>query len=148
MGHSYALNICNAVSIFLPVFSHCFPIFPIYNILAPRFITSPISLVLVAGFGARLPELPIIGGFDIDTYIDHARLDDVVLRRYAAQMHHLISDNDYVVAPANSRALAARLGGTVHALPRYGHFLSADGITELPAAWEALQSCFSGEDHV
>ena len=42
MGHSYALNICNAVSIFLPVFSRCFPIFPIYNILAPRFITSPI----------------------------------------------------------------------------------------------------------
>ena len=102
------------------------------------------GLVLVAGFGAHLPELPIIGGFDID----HARLDDVVLRRYAAQMHHLISDNDNVVAPANSHALAARLGGTVHALPRYGHFLSADGITELPAAWEALQSCFSGEDHV
>lgn len=42
MGHSQALNICNAVSIFLPVFSRCFPIFPIYNILAPRFITSPI----------------------------------------------------------------------------------------------------------
>lgn len=40
------------------------------------------GLVLVAGFGARLPELPIIGGFDIGTYIDHARLDDVVLRRY------------------------------------------------------------------
>lgn len=44
------------------------------------------GLVLVAGFGAHLPELPIIGGFDIDTYIDHARLDDVVLRRYAAQI--------------------------------------------------------------
>ena len=44
MGHSYALNICNAVSIFLPVFSRCFPIFPIYNTLAPRFITSPITL--------------------------------------------------------------------------------------------------------
>ncbi len=106
------------------------------------------GLVLVAGFGACLPELPIIGGFDIGTYIDHARLDDVILRRYVAQMHHLISDNDYVVAPANSHVLAARLGGTVHALPRYGHFLSADGITELPAAWEVLQSCFNGEDHV
>jgi len=53
-----------------------------------------------------------------------------------------------VLPPSPGVPLPAGLGGTVHALPRYGHFLSADGITELPAAWEALQSCFSGEDHV
>ena len=56
MGHSYALNICNAVSIFLPVFSHCFPIFPIYNILAPRFITSPLMLALASRRNASLRE--------------------------------------------------------------------------------------------
>jgi hypothetical protein len=106
------------------------------------------GIVLVAGFGARLPELPSIGGFNIDAYIDRIRLDDAILRHFAPHMHHLISDNDYVVAPANSRALAARIGGTVHELARHGHFLSADGITELPVAWDALQTCLNGENHV
>lgn len=107
------------------------------------------GIVLVAGFGARLPELPTIGGFNIDAYIDRCHLDDATLHRHAARMmHHLISDNDYIVAPANSHALAARLGGTVHELPQHGHFLSADGITRLPAAWAALQTCINGENHV
>ena len=106
------------------------------------------GLVLVAGFGARLPTLPTIGGFNIDAYIDRCHLDDATLRRHAAQMHHLISNNDYVVAPVNSHALAARLGGTVHELPQHGHFLSTDGITRLPAAWAALQTCINGENHV
>ena len=103
------------------------------------------GIVLVAGFGARLPALPSIGGFDMDAYIDRCHLDDATLRRHAAHTRHLISNNDYVVAPADSHALAKRLGGTVHELPQHGHFLSADGIIELPAAWAALQSCINGE---
>ena len=98
-------------------------------------------MVLVAGFGARLPELPTIGGFAIDAYIDQARLDDTALRALTPHTHHLISSNDYVVAPANSEALAARLGGTVHRVADAGHFLAADGITTLPTVWQAVQDC-------
>ena len=97
------------------------------------------GIILVAGFGARLPELPTIGGFNIDAYIDRARLDDAALRAMTPHIHHLISDNDYVVAPANSDALATRLGGTVHRVANAGHFLAADGITTLPAVWQAVQ---------
>ena len=97
------------------------------------------GIILAAGFGARLPELPTIGGFNIDAYIDRARLDDAALRAMTPYIHHLISDNDYVVAPANSDALATRLGGTVHRVANAGHFLAADGITTLPAAWQAVQ---------
>lgn len=97
------------------------------------------GIILAAGFGARLPELPTIGGFSIDAYIDRARLDDATLRAMTPHIHHLISDNDYVVAPANSDALATRLGGTVHRVANAGHFLAADGITTLPAAWQAVQ---------
>ena len=102
------------------------------------------GIVLVAGFGARLPELPTIGGFAIDAYIDQARLDDAALRALTPHTHHLISSNDYVVAPANSEALAARLGGTVHRVADAGHFLAADGITTLPTVWQAVQDCLHG----
>ena len=96
------------------------------------------GIILVAGFGARLPELPTIGGFNIDAYIDRARLDDAALRAMTPHIHHLISDNDYVVAPANSHALAPRLGGTVHRVANAGPFLAADVIPTLPPAWQAV----------
>ena len=41
------------------------------------------GIVLVAGFGARLPALPSIGGFDMDAYIDRCHLDDAMPRTRA-----------------------------------------------------------------
>ncbi|MDO5290280.1 MAG: alpha/beta hydrolase [Pseudomonadota bacterium] len=102
------------------------------------------GVVLVSGFGARLPQLPAINGFDVDAYVDQARLDVPALRAMTGQMHHVISANDGIVAPAASRALAVQLGGQVHEVPRGGHFLASDGFTQLPAAWSAAQTVIRG----
>lgn len=101
------------------------------------------GLILVAGFGAPLPALPVIGAFNVDDYVARAQLDDQWLRRY--RPCHFISSNDYIVEPAQSRALAQRLGGEVQELADHGHFLAADGIDRLPALADRL---LSGGNHV
>ena len=103
------------------------------------------GLILVAGFGAPLPALPTINGFSMDDYTARARLDDDWLRRY--RPHHFISDNDPIVAPSQSWALAQRLGGPVHEFPRYGHFLDSEGIRELPELRD-LALALMGENNV
>ena len=99
------------------------------------------GLVLAAGFDRRLPRLRTIGGWPLDPYIDAATVDEPAIARMAAgRLHHVIGSDDGVVPPAQSRALAARLGGRVHEVPGGGHLLASQGFARLPAAWAACQA--------
>ena len=99
------------------------------------------GLVLAAGFDRRLPRLRTIGGWPLDPYIDAAQVDEPAIARMAAgRLHHIIGSDDGVVPPAQSRALAARLGGRVHEVPGGGHLLASQGFARLPAAWAACQA--------
>ena len=97
------------------------------------------GIFLVSGFDGRLPALPVIGDFNVDAYADRARIDHAALRAMTPQIHHVISDNDRVVAPERSLQLAERLGGTVHRVANGGHFLASDGFRTLPPLWQAMQ---------
>ena len=97
------------------------------------------GIFLVSGFDGRLPALPVIGDFNVDAYADRARIDHAALRAMTPQIHHIISDNDRVVAPERSLQLAERLGGTVHRVANGGHFLASDGFRTLPPLWQAMQ---------
>lgn len=96
------------------------------------------GLVLVAGLGARLPQLPRINGYDVDAYIDRAQLDTSYLRTLSPRIHSIISRNDPIVAPEESLKLAQQLGGAITHVPQGGHFLAEDGFTQLPQAWQAV----------
>jgi esterase len=98
------------------------------------------GIYLVAGFDGRLPGLPVIGDFNVDAYADRARIDHAALRTMSPQIHHVIGDNDRVVAPAASMQLAERLGGAVHRVANGGHFLASDGFHTLPLLWQAMQA--------
>ncbi|WP_051799322.1 alpha/beta fold hydrolase [Catenuloplanes japonicus] len=56
-----------------------------------------------------------------------------------AQTHAIYSDNDPIVPPQASAALAARLHSTVHVIPHGGHFLTTDGFTTFPAILPILK---------
>lgn len=92
------------------------------------------GLILVSGFGARLPALPGIQGYDIDTYVDQARLDRAAIRAMTSKIFCIISQNDVVVAPEESLKLARQLNATVRMVPKGGHFLASEGFHELPVA--------------
>lgn len=96
------------------------------------------GLVLVSGFAERLSALPRINGYDVDAYIDQAHIDISALRRSTPHIVHLISDDDRIVAPAESEKLARRLGGSVQRVAQGGHFLAEDGFTQLAPAWQAV----------
>lgn len=98
------------------------------------------GVLLVAGFAARLPALPYIEDFHLDAYVDQARPDFPALRAMSTHMASLISDNDGIVAPQASHALAQALGSDVIVIPGGAHFCMQEGFTQLPAAWDILQS--------
>lgn len=98
------------------------------------------GLILVSGFGARLPALPGIQGYDIDTYVDQARLDRAAIRAMTSKIFCIISQNDVVVAPEESLKLARQLNATVRMVPKGGHFLASEGFHELPVAWRCADS--------
>lgn len=97
------------------------------------------GLVLVSGFAERLPALPRINDYDVDAYIDQAHIDIPTLRRSTPHIVHIVSDNDSIVAPAESLKLTRHLGGTVEHVPQGGHFLAEDGFTQLAPAWQAVE---------
>lgn len=89
--------------------------------------------ILVSGFTGRLDVLP-----DLDAFLaDDPDLTAVVSN--VLQRHMIYSDNDAIVPPAASAALAVRLKAQVHVIEGAGHFLDSEGITTLPAVSELLE---------
>lgn len=90
------------------------------------------TLVFVSGFTDRLPDLPELDGFigdglDVTGISEH--IDRIVVIR---------SDNDSLVPPALTDRLAEQLGASAQVVTGAGHFLAAEGITELPIARDAI----------
>ncbi|MDR1186614.1 MAG: alpha/beta hydrolase [Bifidobacteriaceae bacterium] len=84
------------------------------------------GLVMVAGFQGKLRALPELDGYLAEP-VDVRGLNP---RIGSAAMIH--SDNDPLVPPRQSRALAAALGASTLEVAGRGHFLASDGCTELP----------------
>ncbi|OQP84250.1 hypothetical protein BTR14_20080 [Rhizobium rhizosphaerae] len=82
--------------------------------------------VLVSGFDRPLPNLP-----DLDDFTTEP-LDYDALKRMTDVRLSIYSDNDTIVDPAYSRALAAALNTAEIERPGAGHFLASEGVTELP----------------
>ncbi|MGO2751000.1 MAG: RBBP9/YdeN family alpha/beta hydrolase [Pseudoclavibacter sp.] len=97
------------------------------------------GVVFVAGFTGKLDTLP-----DLDDYL----ADDVDAERVAERISTRVvvrSDNDTLVPPAASDALARRLSAEVRVQPGAGHFLEADGMTSLPVVLDALLGTTAGD---
>ncbi len=97
------------------------------------------GLVLVSAFGARIPTLSEIEGFNLDAYIDHCSIDYAAIRRMARRIYLFTADNDSIVPPENTRRLAGELGGELVEIKGGGHFLDRDGFSELPPVWRAVE---------
>ncbi|WP_324194584.1 RBBP9/YdeN family alpha/beta hydrolase [Nocardia blacklockiae] len=91
------------------------------------------GFVAVSGFLSPLPALP-----ELDAYLTDAPDAAALAPRIEARtMIH--SDNDEIVPPASSRALAADLRAERIEVPGGGHFLAAEGFTTLPEALAAVE---------
>ncbi|PWJ42444.1 hypothetical protein SAMN06264364_1742 [Quadrisphaera granulorum] len=90
------------------------------------------TLVLVSGFLERLPALPELDGY-IGDGCDVEGLQ-VRIRRLVV----IRSDEDPFVPPALTDHVADLLGVPVRVVPGAGHFLASDGITAVPAVYEAI----------
>lgn len=97
------------------------------------------GLVLVSAFGAPIPTLPEINGFDVDAYVARCHIDFAAIRRMSPHIELFTADNDSIVPPDNTRRLAAVLGGHLHMIPSGGHFLDREGFSELPPVLRALE---------
>ena len=97
------------------------------------------GLVLVSAFGAPIPTLPEINGFDVDAYVARCHIDFAAIRRMSPHIELFTADNDSIVPPDNTRRLAAVLGGRLHIIPNGGHFLDREGFTELPPVLRAVE---------
>ncbi|WP_051297720.1 RBBP9/YdeN family alpha/beta hydrolase [Brevibacterium album] len=92
------------------------------------------ALVLVSGFTDRLPVLP-----ELDAFIGEG-CDVSGLTERIGRIAVIRSDDDSIVPPAHTDRLAARLGVSAQVVPGAGHFLAAEGITELPAVRDAIRA--------
>jgi predicted alpha/beta hydrolase family esterase len=92
------------------------------------------GLVLVAGFDVPQPAVPEVDAFTA-TAPDLARVSAATAHR-----HVVGSDDDTIVAPADTRALAERLGATFDLVPGGGHLLALDGFTTLPVVRDRVRA--------
>lgn len=97
------------------------------------------GLVLVSAFGARIPTLPQINGFDVDGYVDRYPIDFAAVRRMTDRIALFTADNDNIVPPENTRRLARQLGGKPEEITGGGHFLGSDGFTEFPQVLRVIE---------
>lgn len=89
------------------------------------------GLVLVSPFAEPLPNLP-----EVDAFVQGA--PDIAFSTAGVPVIVIASDNDEIVAPAASARVARQLGVDVRTVPGAGHFLAAEGFTELPVARDAV----------
>lgn len=92
------------------------------------------GLVLASGFDATPSVVPEVAAFTA-TPPDHDR----VVAATAAR-HVVGSDDDAVVEPALTRALAERLSATFDVVPGGGHLLARDGFTTLPVVRDRVRA--------
>ena len=98
------------------------------------------GLVLVSAFGARIPTLPEINGFNLDAYVDRCRIDFATIARMAGNRIELFTANDDAIVPAeNTRYVAKELNGYLHIRATGGHFLDRDGFTQFPPVLESVE---------
>ncbi|MGV9677411.1 RBBP9/YdeN family alpha/beta hydrolase [Nocardia sp. NPDC003482] len=91
------------------------------------------GLIAVSGFLDPLPALP-----ELDDYLaDRPEIAPLAPRITTRVMIH--SDNDAIVPPAASRAVAAALDADTIVIPSGGHFLADEGFTALPEALAAVE---------
>lgn len=91
------------------------------------------GLVLVSGFAELLPALP-----ELDDYLA-ADVPAERLAKHIGTRAMVRSDDDPLVPPAASDALAQRLDAKVHVQPGAGHFLAEDGVTTLPCVLDLMR---------
>jgi len=84
------------------------------------------GLILVAGFDEPLSNLPELDPFTA-TQPNHAPIIENVAFRAS-----LVADNDQVVAPERSLAMAGRLKADVCHIQGHHHFTESTGVFELP----------------
>ncbi|MBD3780227.1 MAG: alpha/beta hydrolase [Micrococcales bacterium] len=92
------------------------------------------GLVLASGFDAPPPAVPEVVAFTT-TAPDHARLVASTAAR-----HVVGSDDDAIVDPALTRALAERLDATYDVVPGGGHLLAREGFTTLPVVRDRVRA--------
>lgn len=84
------------------------------------------ALALVAPFAEPLPSLP-----ELDAHIGEGVAVEGI-ERHLGRLLVIRSDADELVLPCQTDRLARRLGTEPIVVPDAGHFLAADGVTELP----------------
>lgn len=91
------------------------------------------GVIMVAGFNENVPPLP-----ELDSFMS-VPLD---ARRIVQQVPHravIASLNDSIVPPELSLRLSQQLNAPLYGVPDCGHFLSRDGITQLPIVLQLLR---------
>nr|WP_195969191.1 alpha/beta hydrolase [Cellulomonas hominis] len=92
------------------------------------------GLVLASGFDATPSVVPEVAAFTAAPP-DHDRVAAATAAR-----HVVGSDDDVVVEPALTRALAERLSATFDLVPGGGHLLARDGFTTLPVVRDRVRA--------
>jgi uncharacterized protein len=92
------------------------------------------GLVLAAGFDQVPAAVPEVAAFTAASP-DHARLTAATAAR-----HMIGSDDDAIVEPALTRALAERLGASYDIVPGGGHLLGREGFTTLPVLRDRVRA--------
>lgn len=92
------------------------------------------GLVLAAGFLTPQATVPAVDAFT-RAVPDLARVAGATARR-----HVVGSDDDPVVDPADTRALADRLGATFDVVPGGGHLMGHEGVTTLPVVRDRVRA--------
>lgn len=90
------------------------------------------GLLLVSGFAASLPTLPLLDAFT-RTPPDYARICQIAPKRAVLSAH-----DDPVVPFALSQDLARQLHADFYARTAGGHFLDETGVITLPPAYDII----------
>ena len=91
------------------------------------------GLVLVSGFTGALKSLPVLDEY-LSTDVDAERIANNIRVRAVVR-----SDADVFVPTEASNELAQRLNAELHIQPGAGHFLTEDGVSDLPLVLDLLQ---------
>lgn len=91
------------------------------------------GLVLISGFTGALKSLPVLDEY-LSTDVDAERIANNIRVRAVVR-----SDADVFVPTEASNELAQRLNAELHIQPGAGHFLTEDGVSDLPLVLDLLQ---------